>query len=61
MDEVVVYGAGFSGETRSIERPDTGEKVILRKTRMLRHPVPGEIDPSLNPALTRSDDQWIMR
>ena len=61
MDEVVVYAAGFSGETRSIEKPDTKEKVILRKTRMLRHPVPGSLDPALNPALTRSDDQWIMR
>jgi hypothetical protein len=61
MDEVVVYAAGFSGETRAIERPDTGEKVVLRKTRMLRHPVPGEIDPAMTPTLTRSEDQWIMR
>lgn len=61
MDEVSVYAAGFSGETRAIERPDTGEKVILRKSRMLRHPVPGELDPAMSPTLRRTEDQWIMR
>ena len=61
MDELSVYGAGFSGETRAVTRPDTGEKVILRKTLMLRHPVPGEIDAEINPTFERSTTQWILR
>lgn len=61
VDEVVVYAAGFSGETKSIQRPDTGEKVVLRKTLMLRHAVPGEIDPRSDEPLKRGIERWILR
>lgn len=61
VDEAVVYAAGFSGETKSIQRPDTGEKVVLRKTLMLRHSVPGEIDPTSAQPLKRDLERWILR
>lgn len=61
VDEIVVYGAGFSGETRSITRPDTGETVVLRKTISMRHAVPGTLEPSLNPTLMRTETRWILR
>lgn len=61
VDEVVVYAAGFSGETKSVQRPDTGEKVVLRKTLMLRHSVPGEIDPKSDAPLSRTGERWILR
>jgi len=61
VDEVVVYAAGFSGETKSVQRPDTGEKVVLRKTLMIRHSVPGEIDPSSDQPLKRDVERWILR
>lgn len=61
VDEVVVYAAGFSGETKSVQRPDTGEKVVLRKTLMLRHDVPGEIDAASDAPLKRSLERWILR
>jgi hypothetical protein len=61
IDRVAVFGAGFSGETRSYIRPDTGESVVLRKTLTLRHVVPGEIDPGLNPTLERVETQWTLR
>ncbi len=61
VDEVSVYGAGFSGETRSYVRPDTGESVVLRKTLTLRHAVPGTLSPSLNPVLERTESTWTLR
>ncbi|MBN8645950.1 MAG: hypothetical protein J0L61_12005 [Planctomycetes bacterium] len=61
LSEASVYMAGFSGETKSIVRPDTGKAHVLRKTLMLRHEVNGEIDPSLNTTLTRSVQRWILR
>lgn len=59
--EVTVYMAGFSGETKSIVRPDTGQTHVLRKTLMLRHEVSGEIEASTNATLTRSARRWILR
>ncbi|MFM9956745.1 MAG: hypothetical protein ACKVZJ_01605 [Phycisphaerales bacterium] len=59
--EATIYMAGFSGETKSIRRPDTGKSHVLRKTLMLRHEINGEIDPSLNSSLTRSVQRWILR
>lgn len=61
VDELNVYAVGFSGETRAVTRPDTGEKVVLRKTLMLRHVVPGEIDAEINPTFKRTTTQWILR
>lgn len=61
MTDATVYMAGFSGETKSIRRPDNGETHVLRKTMMLRHEVSGEIDPSLNSTLTRTTQRWILR
>jgi len=61
VDEVTVYASGFSGETRQFVRPDTNEVVILRKTRMLRHATPGNINPSSDQPFRRTVDRWIMR
>mgnify|MGYP006267818355 CR=1 FL=1 len=61
VDEVVVYAAGFSGETETIRRPDTGEEVVLRKTLMLRHAVPGELNPRSRRPLERTMERWILR
>jgi hypothetical protein len=61
MSEVNLYLAGFSGETKSIKRPDNAQPHVLRKTLMLRHELSGELDPSLNSTLTRSTQRWILR
>lgn len=61
VDEVTIYAAGFSGETRSVTRPDNGETVLLRKTLMLRHDTPGDLNCRGEPALDRSETRWIMR
>ncbi|GAB4519077.1 MAG: hypothetical protein Tsb0013_23090 [Phycisphaerales bacterium] len=61
IDEVTVYAAGFSGETVKVVRPDNGEEVVLRKTLMLRHAVPGELVVTSDKPLERTVDQWVMR
>src|SRR5690606_31855525 len=61
VDEVTVYASGFSGETKQFVRPDNGEVVVLRKTRMLRHATPGNIDPTSDQPFRRTVDRWIMR
>lgn len=61
VDEVTIYAAGFSGETRSVTRPDNGDTVLLRKTLMMRHDTPGDLNCKGEPALTRSLTRWIMR
>jgi hypothetical protein len=64
-NEVVVYAAGFSGETVTIEvpHPETGEpeRKLLRKTLMLRYRVPGELEPAFGAALQPHETRWIMR
>lgn len=61
VSDVTIYAAGFSGETKSVVRPDTGKPYVLRKTLMLRHSVSGDIDPTLNEPLTRTVERWILR
>ncbi len=61
VDEVVVFAAGFSGETRTIKRPDTGEDVVLRKVMMLRHDTPGDLTGHFDETLERSTERWILR
>lgn len=61
LNEVSLFMAGFSGETKSVKRPDNAQPVVLRKTLMLRYEVNGELDPSLNSTLTRSIQRWILR
>lgn len=61
VDEVVVFAAGFSGETETVELPDTGERVTLRKTLMLRHAIRGELDPTDPEPLRRTMTRWILR
>lgn len=61
LTDATIYMAGFSGETKSVVRPDTGRTQVLRKTLMLRHEVSGEVDPGSNATLTRSIQRWILR
>ncbi len=63
VDQVSVFAAGFSGENTIVLRPDNGETVVLRKTKMLRHEIPGRINPNTNRPLPRNDtaSRWIMR
>lgn len=60
--ELTVYAAGFSGETATVERPDTKEKVVLRKTLMIRYAAPGDLTQNRTvPIPTAEPPRWIMR
>jgi hypothetical protein len=59
--EITVYWSGFSGETTVVEKPDTKEKVTLRKTLMTRFTVPGTLIGQGTDPLVESERRWIMR
>lgn len=64
VDEVNVYAAGFSGETKTVEFTNADgevQRITLRKTLMLRHSTPGTISPGPSGALERVEQRWIMR
>ncbi|MBL8745060.1 MAG: hypothetical protein JNK58_01750 [Phycisphaerae bacterium] len=59
--EYTVFAMGFSGETKAVARPDTGEEVVLRKTLMLVHEGTGRLDPTTGRPLNRTAERWILR
>lgn len=68
VDQIRIYGTGFSGETKRVPLP-TGEtdadgrqvEIVLRKTLMLTYETPGQLTGQGNRPLRRSGDRWIMR
>jgi len=61
VDQIRIFAAGFSGETKRYTRPDTGEQVILRKTLLLRHEAPGVLIGWGDDPIPRVEQRWIMR
>ena len=68
IDEIQLFGAGFSGETATLEVPDpaTGQpkRVVLRKTFEVDYQVLGDLDIVSSAPLTRAGTgrtRWIMR
>lgn len=69
VKDVNLYMFGFSGETRTIQlrnfEAGTVEDVVLRKSLMLRHTVPGDLLPGAGTeggkALPRTETRWILR
>jgi hypothetical protein len=65
FSEMEVYGAGFSGETKTIEQRDakTGKpvKVTLRKTLMLRYQPTGEVRSQGARPFELIEKRWVMR
>lgn len=61
VDQVTIFAKGFSGETRTVTRPDTGEEVVLYKTLMLRHATPGNLAGRGPQPLDRVEQRWILR
>ncbi|MEO1007964.1 MAG: hypothetical protein AAFX79_05325 [Planctomycetota bacterium] len=64
-DELRVYMAGFSGETARINLVDrhtgTPRDVVLRKTLMATHRLPGNLDGRGSAPIDRTETRWIMR
>lgn len=59
--EYSVFMIGFSGETKTVIRPDNGQTHLLRKTLMLRHDGTGILDPQSGRPLTRIQERWVLR
>ena len=66
-DEIRVFGAGFSGESETLELTDprTGEarRLVFRKTLMMRFQLPGMVDPASRRSepFELVEQRWIMR
>jgi hypothetical protein len=61
-DTVTLYAAGFSGETATVQLPDSPDsKVVLRKTMMMRFRVPGTLEHQQSRPLELLEKRWIMR
>ena len=64
ISDLNVYAGGFIGETTTLELPNAKglpEKKILRKTRMLRFRMPGELNPAAAAEFEPFESRWIMR
>jgi hypothetical protein len=63
--QVTIYCRGFSGETKSIEIPDPEaggtRRLTLSKQYMIRHNLPGELEPKESEPLSVAERRWIMR
>ena len=59
--EMSVFIAGLSGDTHAIVDPDTGEKILLRRTLMLTFTLPGNAPTPQNQAVVFKDSQEVMR
>ena len=60
-DELKVFARGFSGETKRVARPDTGEEVTLYKAMMLRYETPGDLAVFGSRPIPRAESRWILR
>lgn len=59
--EYTVFASGFSGETKTVSKPDGSGEVVLRKTLMLVHQGTGRLDPTSAKPLVRVQERWILR
>lgn len=59
--EYTVFAMGFSGETKTVTKPDSGGDVVLRKSLMLVHEGTGRLDPTTGRPLNRTAERWILR
>ncbi len=58
---LTVYAAGFSGETATVDVPGTKDKVVLRKSLMVRYNSGGEVTGRGDGSLDVAERRWIMR
>lgn len=61
VDEFVVFFAGHSGENATVLNPITGEKVLMRRTMMLRFGSPGNHPSPETQPITLEQHTEVMR
>lgn len=60
-EQITVYMAGFSGETKTIKVPDSDETVTLRKVMMIRYNAGGTLEGRGTEPIPEVQRRWIMR
>ena len=61
VDRMWVFIAGLSGETATVQHPETNEKIVLRKTLMLEIQTPGTLASLSKKPVEIISKKWIMR
>lgn len=61
IDDMTIFIAGISGETKPYIVPDTGERIVLRKTLMIPYRMPGKPEHKQNVSLEPVEPAWVMR
>lgn len=58
---VRIFIAGLSGEIHTIEDPETGEEITLRKTLMLEYELPGSGEHMRRKEFRNEETDWVVR
>jgi hypothetical protein len=60
-ERLTVYAAGFSGETATVEPPNSDIRFVLRKTLRMDFDSPGDMKGVRNEVIPVREQSWIMR
>jgi hypothetical protein len=61
VTELTIYVAGVTNHRETATHPETGEPVVLRRTRALRFATPGEIGLLEGAPIEASGQEWVLR
>lgn len=61
VTELTIYVAGVTNHRESAMHPETGEPVVLRRSRALRFVTPGEIGLLEGSPIDASAQEWVLR
>lgn len=60
-ERLTIYAAGFSGETATVEPPNSDHRFVLRKTLRIDFDSPGDLFGRRFEAIPAREQSWIMR
>jgi len=60
-ERLTIYAAGFSGETATVEPPNSDQRFVLRKTMRLDFDTPGDLAGIRSQEVPVREQSWIMR
>lgn len=60
-ERITIYAAGFSGETATVEPPNSDQRYVLRKTLRIDFDSPGDLVGTRSEAIPAREQTWIMR
>ena len=61
VDQMTIFVGGLSGETQTIQNPLTGERVLVRRSLMLRYRTPGNYRTPEGQPVIFEGEQEVMR